>query len=130
MFKNLDKNDDLDVEGNPEAADELTASGAMISKTLRELEKEIKLRGKLEARLHKKKLHGLLDEERDEDDERPVRKSLEKNNAKREAGKIEKVRDSVEELKAFFSGSQGVERSHKFMDFVNMLSGSSQNGEN
>lgn len=138
MFKNLEKNDDVDVEGNPEAADELTASGAMISKTLRELEKEIKLRGKLEAHLHKKKLHGLLDEDREpEEDAEPVRKSLEKNNAKRELGKLGKARDSVEgpstsveELKAFFSGREGVDRSHKFMEFVNMLSGPFKNVEN
>jgi hypothetical protein len=131
LFKNLEKNDDVDVEGNPEAADELTASGAMISKTLRELEKEIKLRGKLEARLHKKKLHGLLDADREpEEDAEPVRKSLEKNNAKRELGKLGKARDSVQELQAFFSGREGVDRSHKFMEFVNMLSGPFKNVEN
>lgn len=75
-----DENDG-EIEGNYEINNELTASGAMISKTLRELEKEIRMRGKLESLLHKKKLHGIMNEEREEDED-IVKRSILKNNHK------------------------------------------------
>lgn len=32
-------------------------------------------------------------------------------------------KDSIDELKSFFSGNEGAKRSHKFIDFLNMISG-------